>query len=555
MGPGARIRAMRTALAALALLLTLAGSLHGQASTEIHPLEPPDMSSPRATLETFLGSVNRAWELYEKNDPNFRKQFAVAKRSLDVSDVAPNLVDSVQQEGALILKEILDRIEIPPAELIPGTDEVLAQGLDHWTLPHTEIEIHRVESGEREGEFLFSPETVARTSEFYERVRDLPYKPGKTGAHYDELRFSVESRFLAGIVAELPDWTKEEYNGQLGWQWLVIALLVLLSLVLIALSILVGRRLSGATNSTLASCGSLLPPIMLISLQWIIPPLAPWPTALGGAGVRAIGLGFQAAAFVGVAWLAAILIISSARLVIHVSGARERPLHQQLIEVCAKVLALLAIAGVMFYGGQELGIPMSALVTGLGVGGLAVALAAQSTLENLVGGMNLFADRPVKIGELCRFGNELGVVEGIGLRSTRIRTLGRSVVSIPNSSFARMEIENFSRRDRIQMRTTLRLEYGTGPDEVEAVLEGLREMFASDERIAEEPRRVRLIDLGGDAIHIEINVYILTTDWNLSLAIREELFLEAMRIVDSAGLRLVPPTARHEVVQAVEPRS
>ena len=302
-----------------------------------------------------------------------------------------------------------------------------------------------------------------------------------------------------------------------------------------------------------AFIGPLLAPLLLILMDEIITPLAPWPIALGGSGVRAISLVFQAAAYLGVAWLAAVLINQAARLVIRVSGASERPLHEQLIHICARLVALLAIAAVLFKGGQALGIPLSALVTGLGVGGLAVALAAQSTLENLVGGINLFADRPVGIGEFCRFGKELGVVEAIGLRSTRIRTLGRSLVSIPNSSFARMELENFSRRDRIQLKTDLRLDYSTSASQIEGVLEALRERFFTDDRVAEAPRRVRLVDIAGDALRIEILVYIETTDWDEFLGIREELLLECMRIVDAAGLDLVPPTERHEVVQAAEP--
>ena len=425
--------------------------------------------------------------------------------------------------------------------------------MTRWTIPHTEIELIRVEEGPREGEFLFSPETVDRSREYYERVRDLPYRPGKSGAHYDELRFSVKSRFLARVVSALPAWAKHEYKGQLIWQWVILGGLVLLSALLVGLSILVGRRLGESDRSVAAFLGPMVPPFVLIALQWVIPPLAPWPVKLGGAGVRAIGLCFQAAAYIGVAWLSVVLINKIALLVIRVSAASERPLHQQLILVCARMLSLAVMALVFFLGGQELGIPMSALVTGLGVGGLAVALSAQSTLENLIGGINLFADRPVKIGEFCRFGNELGIVEAIGLRSTRIRTLGRSLVSIPNSSFAKMELENFTRRDRMRMRTLLRLEYGTGPSEVEAMLEALREMFVADERVAEEPRRVRLVDIGGDSLQVEINVYVLTTDWDEFLAIREELYLRVMRIIDGLGLRLVPPTERREVIEAVAP--
>lgn len=539
------------AAVAVGLLLSL-GSVYGQEAVpgpDRHPLEPAGTSSPRATLETFLNGMNRAWELYVAEDPDSQKHFAAARSCLDVSEVPPNSATKASKDYALILKEILDRLELPALAAVPGRQEVMDGGLTRWTIPHTEIELVRVSDGPRQGDFLFSPETLARSRGDYQRVRDLPYRPGKLGAHYDEFRFGVESRVLAGLLPRLPQWAKEEYGGQKGWQWVILAALVALSIGLAGASIALGRRLSRSTGRLALFFGPLLSPVVLSSLQWIIPPLAPWPTTLGGPGVSAIGLGLRVTAYVGVAWLATVLIRKAATLVIHLSDAEDRPLHQQLILVCSRILALIAVAVVFFKGGQSLGMPLSALVTGLGVGGLAVALSAQSTLENLIGGINLFADRPVKIGEVCKFGDQLGVVEGIGLRSTRIRTLGRTVVSIPNSTFAKMELENLSRRDRNLLRTTLRLEYGTSAAQVEAVLAALREVFFADDRIAVESRRIRLFDLGRDALEIEVFVYVLTADWNEYLGIREDLLLKAMRIVDESGLRLALPAERHEIAQ------
>ncbi len=347
---------------------------------------------------------------------------------------------------------------------------------------------------------------------------------------------------------------QDVYKGQLGGQWAVIGLLILLSIGVTVLAILLGHRLSRSPGRLASLVGSLLAPLVLISLSRVIGPLAPWRIELGGPGVWIVGMAFRVASYIGAAWLAAALISRAAGLVVRFTGAEERPLHRQLILVCARMLSVVAIAVVLFLGGQAMGIPLSALVTGLGVGGLAVALSAQSTLENLIGGINLFADRPVRIGDICRFGTQMGVVEAIGLRSTRIRTLARTVVSIPNSTFARMELENLSLRDRNLLRTRLRLEYGTDAAQVEALLTELRDAFSSDARVANEPFRVRLLELGPDALEIEIHLYLLTDDWNEYLGWREELLLRALRIIDAAGLRLAPPTQRHEVVQPVGER-
>ncbi len=184
-------------IAAVALAVcSVAGALTAQQRSldfAAHPLAPPDTSSPRATLRTFTIAVDTAWNLHDAGDPEFRRYADAARRCLDVSEVAPNLLTSRTLDAALLLKEVLDRLELPPAAQIPGREEVLAEGLTSWTIPHTEIELAAIASGPRQGQFLFSPETVARSREFYDRVRHLPYQPGRSGAHYDALRFDLAS--------------------------------------------------------------------------------------------------------------------------------------------------------------------------------------------------------------------------------------------------------------------------------------------------------------------------------------------------------------------------
>ena len=542
------MRILPAATTALTLLAVLGASGQEVANSPIHPLQPPDTTSPRATLQTFLGELDRAVALYRAEDPSSREVFLTATRCLDLSQVPPRFVEATSNDATLLLKEVLDRIELPPRAAIPGRDAVAAEALTRWTVPHTEIELVLIQDGPRAGEFLFSPATVGRSREFFERVRQLAYRPGKQGALYDELRFGAKTRAFADLVAGLPAWTRAEAGGQLVWQWCMLALLALLALLLAAAAILLGRRLARTWGSAWSWVGAFLGPAMLISLQWIIPPLAPWRFQLGGPGVRAAGAVLLLAAFAGSVWLAAAFFRQLARLTIWAAGF-ERPLNQQLVWTGARVLTLTAVAVIAFRAGQSLGIPISALVTGLGVGGLAVALAAKTTLENVIGGINLFADQPVRIGEVCRFGGEQGTVEGIGLRSTRVRTLGRTVVSIPNSEFATMTLENLSRRDRNLLQTRLRIALDTGPAQVESLLQALRETFAADERVAEVPFRVRLIDLGPDALEIEVFLYVLDSDWNEYLAVREKLLLAAMRVIDDAGLRLVAPTRRHEVME------
>ena len=205
------------------------------ASTE-YPLEPPDRSSPRATLTSFLDSINRAWELYSAGDPGFDEPFRNARGCLDLTDVPPLVFHELSAETALILKEVLDRIELPSTDEIPGVKEVEGLGLTRWTVPHTEIQLVLLAEGDLDGQWLFSKATVRRVEEFYDRVRHLPYQPGRTGGHIEELRSASDAVLLIKLTEVMPRWFKTEIGGMLAWQWfgLIVLVVLLLSAVLFA---------------------------------------------------------------------------------------------------------------------------------------------------------------------------------------------------------------------------------------------------------------------------------------------------------------------------------
>jgi MscS family membrane protein len=203
--------------------------------------------------------------------------------------------------------------------------------------------------------------------------------------------------------------------------------------------------------------------------------------------------------------------------------------------------AALAALGVIVVL-QQLGFNATGLLTGLGVGGVAVALAAQKTIANLFGGFSLATDQPVRIGDFCRFGDKSGWVEDVGMRSTRIRTLDRSIITVPNSEFAEVQLENMSMRDRIRLVATLGLRYETTPDQLRYVLLELRRLLAADARVIRDPLRVRFVGFGAHSLDIEVATYIGTADFDEFLAIREELFLKMMDIVSGAGTGFAFPS-------------
>lgn len=191
---------------------------------------------------------------------------------------------------------------------------------------------------------------------------------------------------------------------------------------------------------------------------------------------------------------------------------------------------------------DNMGVNVTALVAGLGVGGLAVALVLQKPLEDILGAITLYTQQPVSVGQFCSCGSVTGTVEEINLRTTRIRTVNNSVVVIPNSVFATAAIENLSERSQILHRQTVRLALDTPESDLRKTLEKLREMLQSQADVRAETSRVRFVNLGEFSINLDLFAHISTTDWVEFLAISEEINLNTIRILDSVGVKLaVPP--------------
>lgn len=201
------------------------------------------------------------------------------------------------------------------------------------------------------------------------------------------------------------------------------------------------------------------------------------------------------------------------------------------------LIFLLGIFAVL----SSLGFNMSTALAGLGIGGLAIGFGAQKTIENLFGGVSVLGDEVFRVGDVCRFGDRTGVVEDIGLRSTRIRTDERTLVAIPNGTVATINLENLSRRDKILFKTSLGLRLDSKPDHVRFVLAETRKLLYSHPKIEPQSVRVRLTDIAGSSMSVEVFCYILTRDYNEYAAIREDLLLRMLDVVEDSGGVLALP--------------
>jgi MscS family membrane protein len=210
-------------------------------------------------------------------------------------------------------------------------------------------------------------------------------------------------------------------------------------------------------------------------------------------------------------------------------------LGERVLKVMIFILAIFLIL-------STLGFNMTTALAGLGIGGIAIAFAAQKTLENLFGGVSLLGDDVILIGDVCRFGDRVGTVEDISLRSTRIRTPDRTELSIPNGSLATMNVENLSRRDKILFNTKLGLRYETSADQLRYVLAQIRRLFYEHPKVETDGARIRFIGYDNSSLTLEVFCYVLTRDGAEFLAIQEDLLLRMMDIIEASGTSLALPS-------------
>ena len=210
-------------------------------------------------------------------------------------------------------------------------------------------------------------------------------------------------------------------------------------------------------------------------------------------------------------------------------------LGERIIKAGIFLLGLFAVL-------SSLGFNMSTFLAGLGIGGLAIGFGAQQTIANLFGGVSVLGDEVIRVGDVCRFGDRSGTVEDIGLRSTRVRTDERTLLAIPNGTVASINVENLTRRDKILFTTKLGLKSDSKPDHVRYVLAEVRQLLATHAKVESKTIRVRLTDVAGSSLTIEVFSYVLTRDFNEYAAVREDLLLRMMDIVEESGSGLATPS-------------
>ncbi len=224
------------------------------------------------------------------------------------------------------------------------------------------------------------------------------------------------------------------------------------------------------------------------------------------------------------------------------SWAIDRPSSRSLLSIGGRLakVSVLLIAGIVVLA--QLGVSVASLIAGLGIGGLAVALAAQKTLENLFGTLSIGVDQPMREGDVVKLYNFTGTVEQIGLRSTRIRTVDRTIVTIPNGDLANQRIESVTVRDRLRFATSLGLVYSTTASQIRAILGEIEAILRRHPKTGQDTVGVWFRELAATGLMIDVEAQFQTTDWTEFLRIRQDLLLAFMAAIEQHGSAIALPT-------------
>jgi len=539
--PAAAIRK----IAGITLLLIAGGQTPSiRAQGQPHPLAPPDLSSPRATLTNFLmltSGAYRYWKTEGRTYQNQAQRTAIASRAqqfFDLNDIAPSIRNNIGRETAVYIKEVLDRIELPPWSEIPDADMIDAKpGLSRWTIPHTEITLVRLKEGLREGKWVFNSETDDRAPEFYARVKQLPYKPGATEGLYEMFMSEPGWMIPRSWIHALPQWARTRHGGQSLWQWCALVLtLAGTATIMILIYRITGRWSKGQHGASYYL--AMVFPIFAI----ILPQLA---TDFLSDQVFITGKLFETIDF-------ALDLVSLGALVVVILGVtnrlalamvtlpwfKPRQLDAHLAQLIVRAIGVAGAVIAIFEGGRYLGVPLTTLVAGVSVSGLTVALAAQDGLKNLFGSLMILLDRPFQVGDTIKIKGHQGKVESVGLRSTRIRESSGHVISLANDEMARLDSENISRRSYLRRNEVLRLRHDTPPDGIRNFVAFIRGVLENHEGF--DPKYPPAVEIGisDDAVTVTITYCYHPPNSAAFSAFNEKITLHILEGMAKEGIQL-----------------
>jgi|JI10StandDraft_1071094.scaffolds.fasta_scaffold00516_30 MscS family membrane protein len=516
-------------------------SVFSQDKTRETILEPNKFETPRETYIVFNKAMNDYKKGLESKDSKLIAELDTAVRCLSLDGIPYGLRTEKGREVAILLKEVMDRIAIIDPLTIPEKNDDPNIPLTKWTFEKTEIYMTKVEGGERANEFLFSRDTVSRALEFYTKTKHLSYLPESGhGAGYKD-----------PWSENLPGWMKFKISSLYVWQIVGIILSFFLGSIVKGLTKIISHFLTRILNRVpegkinwkekiLTFCDKPLSYIVTIGFWYVCLDFLD----IEGNVYKVLNVILQVFLSVNIIRLFYDLMKAFTEYIEVVAKQNKNDflVDAQIIPLASRTARILVVILGSLLALQNLGVNVMSVLAGLGVGGLALALAAKDTAANLFGSIMIFLDRPFKIGDTVIVGGIEGDVEEIGFRCTRIRTFYDSVVSIPNSEVANSKIDNMGLRRYRRTNTTLGLTYDTPPEKIEAFLEGIKYILRKNELVVQDRIHVIFKGFGNSSLDILLNYFATVTEWGQDMILRQNIYLEIITLAKELNIAFAFPT-------------
>lgn len=526
-----RVRVLGACVFALVLSAPLAPgqTLPGAASSPPAapaqaPSDPLNRDTPRGTVQGFLSAARQG-------------QSDLASQYLNTSLTGQAAADLAQQLFVVLdarlqtsIRRLSDAPEGSRANPLRPNQEVV--GVIESGGGNEEIVVVRIERGSSGPIWLFSERTLSLVPTLYEEIT---------------LRWTerILPRFL----------TARRIGGVRLFEWLTVLLgLPLFYVVTALLNRVLTPLIRGSWRRIFRQsdlfAGNVLPaPVRLLLLAFAIR----WVLATLPLSLLVRQVWSNAASLINVAAVVWLLVLLNGEIEQFIRRRFPRAnvsAGASLLRLLRRVFDLLVIFVGMMAVLRRFGVDPTPALAGLGVGGIAVALAAQKTLENLVAGASLLFDQAVRVGDFMKMGDIAGTIDHIGLRSTRIRTLDRTIVIVPNSQIANASLETISARDKFWFHPVVGLRYETTPEQLRVVVDGIRGLLEKHRSIDRESVRVRFFRLGAFSLDVDVFAYLYARDWNHFLEIQEQLLFGVTEIVSRAGTEIAFPSQTMYVANA-----
>jgi MscS family membrane protein len=429
------------------------------------------------------------------------------------------------EETAIHLKQVLDAkgVFIDFDSISTDPDYADAKGIQKALLSTQMKSVYLVKSGDK---WLFSNETVASVPTLY-------------GQAFSGLSQAIRSALPAPFHKPLP-------GGTQGWQWALFALLT-------GIAFLAGRIAHIILQGQMVRIARRLK--VNVSEEFVGRMQGPLTWAAGGAvfliGIADLQLGVRTSSYLHTmaqAVLSIAIVVVLLRIVDVITDLAkakaeetDTKMDDQLIPLASRALKVVVWALGLLSILDNLGVDVTSLLAGVTISGLAIALAAKDTVENLFGSMMIFVDRPFQIGDYIVVGGNEGTVEEVGFRSTRLRTVLGTVVTIPNGSIATARVDNWGLRSARRIRFTLGFTYDATRSQVDAFCDRVTELFNNDDRI-NDGHEVRFVNFGDSAIEVMVHAFSPDAGWSNELAINHEIRMKVWEIAEELNLSFAFPS-------------